>query len=264
MTENDKKKAKQDKETEICSYSPIAFLHKYQHKVQSPCAEELSRKGIKDGNMDAIFCSQYAWTDSMIEVPNKIIINDIFTPFIVSLNIHLTDILIKEAVTESSLLIIKENVNCGNFLNNGIFNLLTDRINYNPLIDFPINKRLYKETLFHMFSQDEIYSNTYMDRIILDFKNILNLTYFHRLHHDCSNTITTQQEHKNIQRKVCFIINAFLAFLIKHFEKILQKDVDRKTFKITFTEALQEDICFQNHVSRHNLFFQNPIADYYE
>ena len=157
MTENDKKKAKQDKETEICSYSleicsysPIAFLHKYQHKVQSPCAEELSRKGIKDGNMDAIFCSQYAWTDSMIEVPNKIIINDIFTPFIVSLNIHLTDILIKEAVTESSLLIIKENVNCGNFLNNGIFNLLTDRINYNPLTDFPINKRLYKETLFHM------------------------------------------------------------------------------------------------------------------
>ena len=134
----------------------------------------------------------------MIEVPNKIIINDIFTPFIVSLNIHLTDILIKEALTDSSLLIIKQNVNRGNFLNNGIFNLLTDRINYNPLIDFPINKRLYKETLFHMFSQDEIYSNTYMDRIILDFKNILNLTYFHRLHHDCSNTITTQQEHKNI------------------------------------------------------------------
>ena len=157
MTKNDKKKAKQDKETEICSYSleicsysPIAFLHKYQHKVQSPYAEKLSRKGIKDGNMDAIFCSQYAWTDSMIEVPNKIIINDIFTPFIVSLNIHLTDILIKEAVTESSLLIIKENINCGNFLNNGIFNLLTDIINYNPLTDFPINKRLYKETLFHM------------------------------------------------------------------------------------------------------------------
>ena len=77
-----------------------------------------------------------------------------------------------------------------------------------------------------------------MDRIILDFKNILNLTYFDRIHHDCSNTATTQQEHKNVQRKVCFIINAFLAFLIKHFEKILQKDVDRKTFKITFTEAL--------------------------
>ena len=94
--------------------------------------------------MDAIFYSQYAWTDNMIEVPNKIIINNIFTPFIVSLHIHLTDILIKEALTDSPLLIIKENVNCGNFLNNGIFNLLTDRINYNPLIDFPINKRLYK------------------------------------------------------------------------------------------------------------------------
>ena len=74
MTENDKKKAKQDKETEICSYSPIAFLHKYQHKVQSPRAEELSTKGIKDGNMDVVFCSQYAGTNSMIEVPNKIII----------------------------------------------------------------------------------------------------------------------------------------------------------------------------------------------
>ena len=86
--------------------------------------------------MDVIFCSQYAWTDSMIEVPNKIIINDIFTPFTVSLNSHLTDILIKEALTDSLLLII----NCGNFLNDGRFNFLTDRINYNPLTDFPINK----------------------------------------------------------------------------------------------------------------------------
>ena len=103
LIDDDKKKVKQDKETEICSYSleicsysPIVFLHKYQHKVQSPRAKELSREGIKDGNMDAIFCSQYAWTDSMIEVPNKIIVNDIFTLFIVYLNIHLTDILIKE------------------------------------------------------------------------------------------------------------------------------------------------------------------------
>ena len=197
LTKNDKKKVKQDKETEICSYSPIAFLHKYQHKVQSPRAEELSSKGIKD-NMDAIFCSQYAWTNSIIEVPNKIIMNDIFTPFIVSLNIHLIDILIKEALTDSPLLIIKENINCGNFLNDDRFNLLTNRINYNPLRDFPITKRLYKETLFHIFSQDEIYSNTYMDRIILDFKNILNLTYFDKLHHDCSNTTTTQKEHKNV------------------------------------------------------------------
>ena len=59
LTENDKKKDKQDKETEICSYSPITFLH----KVQS--TEELSRKGIKDGNMNTIFGNQYAWTNSI-------------------------------------------------------------------------------------------------------------------------------------------------------------------------------------------------------
>ena len=103
-----------------------------------------------------------------------------------------------------------------------------------------------------MFSQDEIYSNTYMDRIILDFKNILNLTYFDIIHHDCSNTTTTQQEHKGVQRKVCFIINAFLTFLIKHFEKTLQKDIDKKAFKINSTEALLENIYFQDHFSRHN------------
>ena len=107
----------------------LLFLHKYQHKVQSPRTEELSRKGIKDKNMDAIFCSQYTWTDSMIEVPNKTIINDIFTPFIVSLNIHSTYILIKEVLTDSPLLIIKENVNCGNFLKEDRFNFLTNRIN---------------------------------------------------------------------------------------------------------------------------------------
>ena len=46
LTDDDIKRSKQDIETEICSYSPIAFLHKYQHKVQSPRAEELSSKGI--------------------------------------------------------------------------------------------------------------------------------------------------------------------------------------------------------------------------
>ena len=55
MTENDKKKDKQDKETEICSYSSIAFLH----KVQS--TEEF----IKDGDMNIVFCNQYAWTNSI-------------------------------------------------------------------------------------------------------------------------------------------------------------------------------------------------------
>ena len=84
----------------------------------------------------------------MIEVPNKIIINNIFTPFIVSLHIHLTDILIKEALRDSPLLIIKENINCGNFFNDDRFNFLTNRINDNPLTYFPINKRLYKKLYF--------------------------------------------------------------------------------------------------------------------
>ena len=45
LTDDDIRRSKQDIETEICSYSPIAFLHK-QHKVQSPHVEELSTKGI--------------------------------------------------------------------------------------------------------------------------------------------------------------------------------------------------------------------------
>ena len=238
LTKNDKKKVKQDKETEICSYSlkicsysPVAFLHKYQHKDQSPRVEELSTKGIKDGNMDAIFHSQYPWTDSMIEVPNKIIINNIFTPFIVSLHIHLTDILIKEALTDSPLLIIKENINCGNFFNDDRFNFLTDRINDNPLTDFPINKRLYKETLFHIPSQNAIYNKIYMDRIILDFQNHLKPTHFDRLHHDCSNTTVTQQEHKSVHRDVCFIIytlNYKNDFLIKHFKRLYKGTLTEK------------------------------------
>ena len=193
----------------------------------------------------------------MIEVPNKIIINDIFTPFTVFYFFFLRK-KVKEALIDSPLFIIKESNNCGNFLNSDRFNFLTDRINYrinyNPPINFPINKRLYKETLFHMFSQGEIYSNTYMDRIILDFKNILNLTYFDRLYHDCSNTTITQQEHKSVQRDICFIIYTLYYknnIFIKHFKKTLQTDIDRKLFS---TKALQEDIYFQNHISRHNLF----------
>ena len=154
----------------------------------------------------------------MIEEPNKIIINDIFTPFIISLNSHITDILIKEALTYSPLLIIKENINCGNFLNNDRFNFPTGRINYNPLTDCPINERLYE------------------DRIILDLRNILNLIYLDRSHHDYSNIVATQQEHKRVQRKVCSIkvvcfINAFLVFLIKYFKRISQKDIGKRISK---------------------------------
>ena len=96
-----------------------------------------------------------------------------------------------------------------------------------------------------------------MDRIILDFQNHLKPTHFDRLHHDCSNTTVTQQEHRSVQWEVCFIIytlNYTNDFLIKHFKKTLQRNIDRKVFKINSTKALQEDIYFQDHFSRHNLF----------
>ena len=99
--------------------------------------------------------SQYEWIDNLTDVPNKIIINNILTPFIVSLNAHITGVLIKEVLTDSPLLIIKENINCGNFLNKGRFNFLTKRVNYESLTDFPIiiiDERLYGEALFHIFS----------------------------------------------------------------------------------------------------------------
>ena len=134
---------------------------------------------MKDGTM--LFFSQYEWTNSLTYVPNKIIIDDIFAPFIVSLNAHIIDVLlkavlIKPALTNSPLLIIKENINCGNFLNNYKFNFFTGKVNQKLLTDFPqtitvVNKRLYGEALFHIFSQNEIYSNTYMDRIMANFEN---------------------------------------------------------------------------------------------
>ena len=130
-------------------------------------------------------------------------------------------------MTDSSLLNIKENINCGNLLNNDRFNLPIDRIN--PLIDCPINERLY----------EEIYSSTCMDRIILDLRNILNFIYLDRSHQDYSNIIATQQEHKSVQRKVCFInvvcfINAFITFLIKYFKRISQKDRGKSISKEVF------------------------------
>ena len=112
---------KQDIETEICSYSLIAFVHRHLQIVQTLCEKELSGKGIKDGNLIPNF-SQYEWTDSLIEVLNKIIINNILTPIIVSSDAHITDVLIREALTDSILLIIKEHINCGNFLNKDRFN----------------------------------------------------------------------------------------------------------------------------------------------
>ena len=162
-----------------------------------------------------------------------LIVNDI----IISLNTHITDVLIVEVLTDSPLLIIKENINCGNFLNNNIFNFLIDKINYNSLTDFPVNERLYGETLFHIFLQIERYSIAYRtNRIIgiyitiIDLVNILKFSHSNtsRLYHD---TTTTQQEHKGVQRKVYFIINVFLAFPIKHFERLYKRTLTEKLLK---------------------------------
>ena len=134
-------------------------------------------------------------------------------------------------MTDSPLLFIKENINCGNFLNNDRFNFFTGKVNYKLLTDFPqtitvVDERLYGEALFHIFSQNEIYSNTYMDRVMADFVKFLNSTHFDKLHHDCSNTTVTQLEHKGVQGNVCFIIytlNFKNDFLIKYFKEISQK-----------------------------------------
>ena len=113
FTDNVRKKFKQDIETEI--YSPTAFLHRHWHIVQTPCVKEFSGKNIKDGTMLTISFSQCEWTN------------------------NLTDVLIKEVLTNSPLLIIKENINCGNFLNKDIFNFLTNRVNHKSLTNLSIN-----------------------------------------------------------------------------------------------------------------------------
>ena len=188
----------------------------------------------------------------MTDVPNKIIINK---PFIVSSDTHSTDVLIKEVLTDTHLLIIKENINCGNFLNK-------EKFNYRSLTDFPIttiDERLHGEALFHIFSQNEIYSNTYKtNRIITDFVKFLNScpSNIERLHHDYSYT-TTQRGHKCVQRKVCFVIctlNFKNDFLIKHFKEISQKYIGERILKMNLKEALHENVYFQNNISRNNLF----------
>ena len=52
---------------------------------------------------------------------------------------NLTDVLIKEVLTNSPLLIIKENINCGNFLKKDRFNFLTNRVNHKSLTNLSIN-----------------------------------------------------------------------------------------------------------------------------
>ena len=102
------------------------------------------------------------------------------------------------------------------------------------MTDFPqtitvVDKRIYGETLFHIFAQDEIYNNTYMNRIILDFKNLLNFTHFDKFHHDYSNTITTQLEYKGVQRKVCFTYA--LNFLINILKRLYKRTLTEKILK---------------------------------
>jgi len=85
----------------------------------------------------------------------------------------------------------------------------------------------------------------------------LNSTRSDRLHHNFSNTTTTQQEHKGAQEKVFFIIytlNFKNDFLIKHFEEISQKDIGKRILKLNLKEALHENIYSQNNISRHNPF----------
>ena len=54
--------------------------------------------------MLTISFSQYEWTDSVTEAPNKIIIDDILTPFIVSSNTHIIDVLLKEVLIKEVLI----------------------------------------------------------------------------------------------------------------------------------------------------------------
>ena len=57
----------------------------------------------------------------------------------------MTNVLIKEVLTDSTFLIIKENINCNNFLNKDRFNLSTERVKYKSLTDIIIsNERVYE------------------------------------------------------------------------------------------------------------------------
>ena len=98
--------------------------------------KEFSGKDMKNRIMLTISFSQCEWTNNVTKVPNKIIINNIITPFIVSSDTHTTNVLIKEVLIDTPLLVIKENINCGNFLNKDRFNFLTDKVNHKSLTNF--------------------------------------------------------------------------------------------------------------------------------
>ena len=80
--------------------------------------------------------------------------------------------------------------------------------------------------------------------------------------HDYSNTTTTQQEHKSVRRKVCFIIytiNLKNDFLIKYFKEISQKDIVERILKMNSKETLHENVYSQNNISRHNPFSKTQL-----
>ena len=57
----------------------------------------------------------------------------------------------------------------------------------------------------------------------------------HKIDHHGYSYTTTQQEHKGVQKKVCFIIYALNFkddFLIKHCKRTLQKDIDKKALEL--------------------------------
>ena len=104
------------------------------------------------------------------------------------------------------------------------------------------NNRIYFSTLIKSvstlikFAQSEKYSNIYIDRIMAEFVNFLNSS--HPDHHGYFHYSARAQR---CIEKVCFIIYALNFkddFLIKHFKRTLQKDIDKKVFKINFIEAL--------------------------
>ena len=51
-----------------------------------------------------------------------------------------------------------------------------------------------------------------------------------------------------------YTLNFKNDFLIKHFKEISHKDIGKRVLKINLKEVLQENIYFQNDISRHNPF----------
>ena len=100
--------------------------------------------------LERISFNQYAWNYSLIDIPIKVLINNILILFIIISNTQVT-------LTDSPLLITKENINCGNLLNKDRFNFLTERVNYRSLTDFLITvidkKTLWRCFIPHIFAE---------------------------------------------------------------------------------------------------------------